>query len=171
MYTVDTTPIITTAVEALSSVASLEGLSHQHRSGHPLPSGQILKEIIEISRSILFPGFYGAPLIDMGTLPYHLGVSVQRLYELLCDQIYAGLCFGNSDLPQRERAEEYASHIISCLPELRRVLSTDVHANYDGDPAALVLPCHQGTGELSSGSRDTPAWRAPHPSYDDRDGP
>ena len=136
MYTVDTTPIITTAVEALSSVASLEGLSHQHRSGHPLPSGQILKEIIEISRSILFPGFYGAPLIDMSTLPYHLGVSVQRLYELLCDQIYAGLCFGNSDLPQRERAEEYASHIISRLPELRRVLSTDVHANYDGDPAA-----------------------------------
>ena len=35
-----------------------------------------------------------------------------------------------------KRAEEYASHIISRLPELRRVLSTAVHANYDGDPAA-----------------------------------
>lgn len=42
-------------VKELSSEKSLQGLFHQYRDGNPMPSGKTLEEIIDLSRSILFP--------------------------------------------------------------------------------------------------------------------
>ena len=39
------------AVSKLSAQESLKGLFHQHRDGDPLPSGDKLKEIIDLSLS------------------------------------------------------------------------------------------------------------------------
>ena len=98
---------LTRAVEALSEASSLKGLFHKHQAGAPLPSGQRLQEIVEISRSILFPGFYGKATLHLSTLEYHIGVNVQRLHALLSEQIHAGLCFaGDQDKSQEEQSEE-----------------------------------------------------------------
>ena len=48
---------LTETIEELSCPKSLKGLFHQHRDGNPLPSGKALEEIINLSRSILFPGY------------------------------------------------------------------------------------------------------------------
>jgi serine O-acetyltransferase len=128
----------------LSEQESLKGLFHQHRDGNPLPSGKALEEIIDLSRAILFPGFYGKSSVNIKTIRYHIGVNVERLHKLLSDQILAGLCFCKTceeesyqELSeQRGRAESLAAQLISRLPKIRKTLSTDVTAAYNGDPAA-----------------------------------
>ena len=140
------THVLTATVEALSASESLKGLFHQHRDGNPLPSGAALEEIIQLSRSILFPGFYGDFAVDSNTIRYHIGVNVERLYSLLVEQIMAGLCFNNPDngdgtccepcAHERARAEDMAASLVAKLPDIRRVLATDITAAFNGDPAA-----------------------------------
>lgn len=150
------TSILTQTVEKLSEPESYKDMFHQHCEGTPLPSGHILSEIVELSRSILFPGYYGNSSINSRTLKFHIGVSVERLFDMLCGQVEAGLAFSNTDEDEAVNAEceesmkdnamQIASKFISRLPELRRVLATDVVAAYNGDPAAKnygeIISCY-----------------------------
>ncbi len=135
-------PLLAQTVDELSDSSSLKGLFHEHRDGDPLPSGKILNEIIELSRAILFPGFYGKSTVNNYSLKYHIGVNVERLYGLLSDQILAALCFSAATEERcpceghKEKSSELATQFISRLPELRSILATDVEAAYNGDPAA-----------------------------------
>lgn len=152
MSTDNLTQILTRTTEKLSQPESLKELSHQHRDGDPLPSGKALEEIIELARSILFPGFFGKSTINIRTLEYHIGVNVERMHKLLSDQIAAGLCFVDTEYRDdaglsarhRNRAVDIATEFISRLPDIRAVLATDVEAAYNGDPAA------ESTGEIIS---------------------
>lgn len=145
---------LTQAVEELSAPASLKGLFHQHRDGYPLPSGAALEEIVQLLRAILFPGYFGKSQVNTTTIKYQIGVSVERLHKLLCDQILAGLCFadtgdaaepcqcsGSGDLAGRRcKAAGIAAELVSRLPAIRATLGTDVMAAYNGDPAATGCP-------------------------------
>ena len=92
------TNILTRAVDELSESESYKELFHQHRDGEPLPSARILHQVIDLSRAILFPGYYGNSTLNSQTINYHIGVNVETLFNLLTDQIMAGLCFSvNSD--------------------------------------------------------------------------
>ncbi len=93
MSTDNLTKILTTTTERLSKPESHKELFHRHRDGDRLPSGKTLKEIIELSRSILCPGYYGKPTVNIRTTTYHIGVNIERLHKLLSDQIAAGPCF------------------------------------------------------------------------------
>ena len=62
------THILTQAVDELSESESYKGLFHQHKDGEPLPSAKVLYEIIELSRAILFPGYYGNSTINSRTI-------------------------------------------------------------------------------------------------------
>ena len=82
------THILTQAVDELSESESYKGLFHQHKDGEPLPSAKVLYEIIELSRSILFPGYYGNSTINSRTINYHIGVNAtvrRRLVSLPVD--------------------------------------------------------------------------------------
>ena len=133
---------LTTAVDRLSDEMSLKGLFHQHQDGNPRPSGKVLEEIIDLSRSIIFPGYFGRSNINKHTIRYHLGMAVEKLSKLLEDQILAGLCFSCPKSGKGEntacklKAKEMAFRLIERLPEIRRVLATDVEAAFNGDPAA-----------------------------------
>ena len=136
------THILTQTVDELSESESYKGLFHQHKDGEPLPSPRVLCDVIELARSILFPGYYGNSTVNSRTINYHIGVNVEKLFNLLTEQILAGLCFGNGDRcdecteAKREEAARLAAKFISKLPHLRRVLATVVEAAYNGDPAA-----------------------------------
>ena len=149
--------ILTQTVDELSEPVSYKDMFHLHREGFPLPSSIVLKEIIEISRSILFPGYYGNPSVDTHTLKYHIGVNVERLFILLTEQIMAGMAFGedisngtstvNEQHKQvKEKAEAKTAAFVRMLPELRKTLATDVVAAYNGDPAAKnygeIISCY-----------------------------
>ncbi len=128
-------------VARLSEPDSLYGLFYEHTDGDPLPSAPALAEILDLCRSILFPGFYGKSTLSSQTLPYHIGVSLERLCHLLTQQILAGLRFQHKTKKEQlceltEKAQGIALEFISRLPELRRILATDIEATYNGDPAA-----------------------------------
>ena len=91
------THILTQTVDELSESESYKGLFHQHKDGEPLPSPRVLCDVIELARSILFPGYYGNSTVNSRTINYHIGVNVEKLFNLLTEQILAGLCFGNGD--------------------------------------------------------------------------
>lgn len=146
------TQSLTSTVDKLSDPKSFKGLFHPHRDGNPLPSGKVLEEIVALSRAILFPGYYGNSSVNIQTLHYHIGVDVERLYHLLCEQIQAGLCFmacsgdDNCTCNIKQVAKKLAAQLIERLPDIRETLGTDVVAAYNGDPAATstseVISCY-----------------------------
>ena len=91
-------------VEKLSDEASYKQLFHAYRDEEALPSGEVLKEIIDLCRAILFPGYYGNARISKQTIRFHTGVNVETLHSLLSKQVYAGLVCGYilRDLPGRK---------------------------------------------------------------------
>ncbi|MCL1933179.1 MAG: serine acetyltransferase [Candidatus Azobacteroides sp.] len=101
-----------------------------------LPSAQTLKEIIEVIREIVFPGYFGNPSVTENTVRYHAGVNTEKLYYLLFEQIYRALAFESNDANTPTIAKEKTFFFIERLPDIKRLLSTDVKAIYDNDPAA-----------------------------------
>ena len=154
------THLLAQTVTELSEGSSLKGLFHEHQDGDPLPSGKVLHEIVELCRAILFPGFYGKSTVNHQTITYHIGVSIERLYTLLTEQVHAGLCFDAKETgdracdTKREKAIGIAGQFISRLPALREVLATDVEAAYNGDPAAEsygeIISCYPVIKALSN---------------------
>ena len=122
-------------ISELTESSSLSGLFHECEDGRPLPSAPVLSEIVDLCRAILFPGYYGKSDISLRTLPYHIGVAVERLQELLASQIEAATACEESKKEGRQKAVAF----IRRLPDLRRILATDVQAAYNGDPAAESL--------------------------------
>lgn len=143
---------LTETIDRLADPQSLQGLFHQHRDGNPLPSSKRLEEIINLSRSILFPGYFGKSRVNIDTIQYQIGVNVEKLHRLLSEQILAGLCFSCGETKNihcnecKAEAEQITTQLIAKFPELRRVLGTDVTAAFNGDPAAKstaeIISCY-----------------------------
>ena len=161
MTSFDYLHILTKAVDELSDSQSYRGLFQQHKEGDPLPSSDSLRRIVELARAILFPGYFGNSTVNKHTIPYHIGVNVESLYNLLIEQIQAGLCFAQenngliiNEEPCRETATLLAARFIGKLPELRRILATDVEAAYYGDPAATcfgeIISCYPAIRAISN---------------------
>lgn len=153
--------------EALTDPDSLKSFSGEHQHGEPVPSGHILREIVELCRAILFPGFYGAPVTNLRSMNYHTGVNIEQLYQLLTGQIRSGLCFADEEntsasqnhkeqknLEHCMKAQELAAQFIERLPALRAILYTDVEAAYNGDPAAEsfgeIISCYPAIRALTN---------------------
>lgn len=130
------------AVDQLADPKSYSLVCHEHRMGEPLPSIEKLGKIVGLIREILFPGYFGNTSLRANTIKHYVGVNIDELFELLSEQILAGLCFTCQnpemvDMQERSKfAQGLASDLISFLPEIRRLMVTDVEAAYVGDPAA-----------------------------------
>ncbi len=118
-----------------------------------LPSPAVLVEMVEAFRSILFPGYFGVSDLTAESTRFHVGATLDRLSQVLRDQVKRGLCFSCEAAPLsctacEHRAEQIAQTVLERLPELRRLLALDVQAAYEGDPAATfpeeVIFCYPG---------------------------
>lgn len=146
-----TAQILRQTVDKITAGTALSKLYHEHQDGRPLPSARVLKDIIQLVREIVFPGYFGKSNININSIEFKLGASMQQLHEMLTAQVLAGLCFAdddsNSPMPLlHERAEEIATRVVMQLPELQDILATDVEAAYNGDPAAVnygeIISCY-----------------------------
>lgn len=133
------------AIDLLSDPKTFNQVCHEHHLGEPLPSIAKLEKIVSLIREILFPGYFGDTSLRRNTVRHYIGVYIDELFEMLSEQIMAGLCFTCPDHDQvdfRERqaaSQQLAADFISFLPEIRRLLVTDVQATFEGDPAANSL--------------------------------
>lgn len=146
-------------VQKLSQVDGFKNVCNDHGQNDAMPSTAVMKEIVQLSRAILFPGYFGDSAVNNHTMLYHIGVNIDRLQMLLAQEIRAGMCF-NSRTESIECIDfdristEKASAFIIQLPEIREKLHTDVIAAYNGDPAAKsygeVIFCYPSIRAISN---------------------
>ena len=140
--------VLPATVNALINCEHSKVLAECQHDGEPMPSGRVLTDVVEHVRSIVFPGFFGEAYKDDTTLQYRTGLNIAKVYDLLSEQIHAGLCFANVEgkSERRKMAKAMAVEFVEFLPELRRRLLMDVVAMYDGDPAAKsygeIISCY-----------------------------
>ncbi|KJS31535.1 MAG: serine acetyltransferase [Desulfatitalea sp. BRH_c12] len=114
---------------------------YTHIDYEPIPSEGFVSDLIDRFREILFPGYFSRERLDPANMKYSLGQGVSLLYDMLSEQIahhvrhdcqrYDLPC---SDCEQSGQAKAIA--VLEAIPEIRRMLATDVQATFDGDPAA-----------------------------------
>lgn len=150
------------AVEALSHHHSYDLLCHQHMMGEPMPSIEKLRILVDKIREILFPGYFGNTTLDPVAIKYYMGVYIDELYEMLTEQLLAGLCFMCPEKVAIDKkiadhtleARKMAADFVTSLPEMRKILVTDVEAAFLGDPAATsrgeVIFCYPAIRAISS---------------------
>ena len=108
---------------------------------HSLPSREVLGDIVESLRSVFFPGYFSEWDLNSESLHFYVGATLDRVLHALQEQVKRGLCFECHEDPSvfhgcDRRAVQATQALLSRLPEVRRVLGTDVEAAYEGDPAA-----------------------------------
>lgn len=119
-----------------------EDMTYLPTHNKPMPSVKRLEKIVEKLREIIFPGYFEGTRIYTESLEYHLGVALEWVTVKLADEVHWAMCYGCKELEDnkcgscRKKAEGITVNFINSLPELRRMLTADVHATYDGDPAA-----------------------------------
>ncbi|MBI9084156.1 MAG: serine acetyltransferase [Desulfobacterales bacterium] len=114
---------------------------YTHIDSEPISSEGRVTEIIDKFREILFPGYFSSEKVDPVNLKYSIGRTVTHLYDLLSEQITHTVrhdCFryGLSCSHCEEQGHEVALALLESVPDIRKVLASDVRAVYDGDPAA-----------------------------------
>ena len=114
---------------------------HTHLGFEPIPSRQSVVEAIGMLRELLFPGFFSRGRIDPITFRYSLGQTTASLFDLLSDQITRSIrhdCFryDRACTDCEHRGFQLALELLESIPEIRRLLATDIRATFEGDPAA-----------------------------------
>ena len=108
----------------------------------PLPSVEQVKEIVRLVKTIIFPDYFNKRQPDETIRSYYIGVHMEELLNLLIKQIAHGLQFCEDCDTIKTKAQVYgeaerlANEFIDALPEIKRLLYTDVQAMFDNDPAA-----------------------------------
>ena len=107
------------------------------KSGRRLPNRSVIIDIVRDLKSIIFPGYFSTDTSATVFPEYYVGHRLNDLYDRLKNQIEIALLYHG------EEPEEAATHAdrTTCgffeqLPEIQRLLLTDVQAGFDGDPAA-----------------------------------
>ena len=101
----------------------------------------ILIDVLEEIRKIIFPGFFDQNRLRSEYMKYLLGERVEFVQYHLKKQIARALgnAEGYEQCLQEElsaKADEIVEKFLEKIPEIREYLYTDVQAAYDGDPAA-----------------------------------
>lgn len=128
----------------------------------PMPTYEVVVEILNDLSEALYPGFGTRNNLHLGNITYFIGEILDRVFDKLAVQITLSLCHegncssgdcvGGCDLSQRSEAvregQDKAMAFLARLPEIRKILETDVEAAYAGDPAcrsfAEAIFCYPG---------------------------
>ena len=126
----------TAITEALVESYRTEG-GINHLEGVDLPSKCAIAALCSDLLQIIFPGFYESEALHTGNLTCRTAARVQAIIAGLKVEVRRSLAHQN----QGDTSLDDQSHRLVCafmrqLPEVRRLLRTDVKAAFDGDPAA-----------------------------------
>ena len=123
--------------------------------GRELPSKEEIKKIMNDLCGILFPMRLGPHDLRQQSENFYIAHTLEKTLHALKEQVKLNLTYdykykkhhGNVEVVD-VLAQSLVSEFAQKLPELRRILDTDVIAAYDGDPAARsvdeVLLCYPG---------------------------
>ena len=117
------------------------GECYTHIDYEPIPLEGYAADLIAQFRELLFPGYFSQEPLDPANMKYSLGRTVSVLYDNLATQIIHHIrhdCqrYHQSCSHCEESGQIKALKMLEAIPEIRRVLATDVRATYEGDPSA-----------------------------------
>jgi serine O-acetyltransferase len=110
-----------------------------------LPNRDTIIDLCAVLRELLFPGFFGRQNLTSTDLTFHVHSLLTRLRDMLFDQVRRAIRHqhqrgGKGDCPDCDStALATVDEFLGALPEIRRVLTTDAQAAFDGDPAAASI--------------------------------
>lgn len=141
-------PEITDAL--LATYLSGNGLHHMDR--RPLPSREVVADILDDFFDLLFPGYGRRQNLHSKNIEYYVGDLLDGLLDKLAQQVRRALRHDHATnappLDFEAVAQVKAIELLRRLPALRSVLEKDVEAAYQGDPAARnkheIVFCYPG---------------------------
>ena len=107
--------------------------------GQKFPKRSEVIDIINESRRIIFPGFFGSENTAYINLNHFASLVLSNVYEKLFKQIRVAFMFakrGENLTNIDSEAEKIASQFIEQIPRIQNTIFKDVEAMLDGDPAA-----------------------------------
>jgi serine O-acetyltransferase len=107
-----------------------------HLDGTNLPAQESVDALARDFMHLLFPGYFSEIGTKRSDLPNWVGRMLRQVDTRLVAELEKCLRFAKRPDPEQQ-ARETANELLTRLPELRRLLQTDVTAAYHGDPAAL----------------------------------
>ncbi|MEM9696248.1 MAG: serine acetyltransferase, partial [Myxococcota bacterium] len=92
----------------------------------------------------LFMGFYATRDLDRDNLRHGIAECMYRAHDLLVQEIERALTYQHwygfcDDCPPPGSGETVVLELFRKLPEIRRILHTDLQAAFEGDPAAQSI--------------------------------
>jgi serine O-acetyltransferase len=132
-----------------------------HLGHKPLPSREVIAEILCDLLDILYPGYWRRQNLHMGNVEYHVGDLIDGLHDKLTLQIARALRHEHDCAPAESRpeidlealAQQKTVELLRRLPDLRNILDKDVQAAFEGDPAAKnyheIIFCYPGLEAVS----------------------
>jgi serine O-acetyltransferase len=143
-------------VETYKTVGTINHLGHC-----PLPSYDVVIEIINDLTEIIFPGYRRREGLHIANVTYYVGDLIDSLHDKLTKQIARALLHECDRMgPVDEDAIDFEAvaqlktvEFLQQLPALREILSSDVQAAYAGDPAVScideIIFCYPGLEAIS----------------------
>jgi serine O-acetyltransferase len=114
-----------------------------HLEGKDLPSKKVVIEVLEDLLMMFFPGYLGKTGITKSNIKYFLGNTLTSVYTRLTGEVEKSLkyiCRKIKECPEdvcHRRAQVVVKELLEKIPEIRSLLSGDIEAAYNGDPAAV----------------------------------
>ena len=106
-----------------------------HLDGPNLPSQDSVAQLAKNFMHVLFPGYFEARGLRKEDVPRWLDDTLGKMQRALRSEIQKSLRFAAAPDPAT-LADQHTTALLSALPEIRRIVQTDVQAAYTGDPAA-----------------------------------
>jgi serine O-acetyltransferase len=102
-----------------------------------IPKKQDVVDVVHRLLNLLYPGFFEPFLFRPDAIPGQVQTQLRDIYEQLSVQIQLALHMKSPDhAPTEEEVVEIICRLLSKIPELRRLMATDVEAAFNGDPSA-----------------------------------
>jgi serine O-acetyltransferase len=136
--------------------AARQGESALVAPTHGRPSRDVIHDILRDLRAVLFPTHFGVTDYTDTSIDFFVGHRLDAALRALQGQVRRALIYGAEDGAPAERTLEHAHRLVAtfakALPEIRRLLETDLTAAYEGDPAAgsrsEILLCYPGVNAI-----------------------
>jgi serine O-acetyltransferase len=108
-----------------------------------LPSRDTVLECMEGIRQVFFPGYFGATDLHDKSLHYYVGATLDHLLHELEEQVTRAVAFAEGhDFATCDHCAQVARKatrtLLERLPEIRRLIASDIEAAFVGDPALRI---------------------------------
>jgi serine O-acetyltransferase len=123
-----------------------------------MPSREALRGIIDGLFGVLFPDHFGLPDLTEEGIDYYVGHRLDETLRAMVTQVQRELQFScdatdDHTLKHANKALRVTRDFAARLPHIAALLESDVHAGYEGDPAAKSIDevrfCYPGVTAIT----------------------